>query len=115
MQLKEIVTDILIPSAKIPKYALNINHPLGGDKAYLFQKYLGYTQDNYSFLEQQIKEKTLTANAVERPPNDYGRIFQIDLEILGNYQGQKEKVRIGWIVKPNSTVAQLTTLYIIEK
>jgi hypothetical protein len=47
--------------------------------------------------------------------NDYGRIFQVDLEILGNYEGQKERVRTGWIVKFNTSVAQLTTLYIIER
>jgi hypothetical protein len=39
----------------------------------------------------------------------------MSLEILGNYEGQKEKVRTGWILKPNSNVAQLTTLYIIER
>ncbi len=115
MKLKDIVTGIFIPPAKIPKYALNTNHPLGGDKAYMFQRHLGYTQDNYDFLEQQIREKALTANTVERQPNEYGRIFQVDLEILGNYEGQKEKVRTGWIVKPHSSVAQLTTLYIIER
>lgn len=115
MKLQDLVSDIVIPPAKIPKYALNINHPLGGDKAYMFQRHLGYTQDNYSFLEQQILQKALTANAVERPANNYGRIFQVDLEILGNYEGQKETVRTGWIVKFNTTIAQLTTLYIIER
>ncbi|MDJ0659445.1 MAG: hypothetical protein QNJ42_08130 [Crocosphaera sp.] len=115
IQLQNIVAGIVIPPNKIPKYALNTNHPIGGDKAYMFQRHLGYTKDNYSFLEQQIKEKALTANAVERQPNDYGRIFQVDIEILGNYQGQKETVRTGWIVKPNSNLAQLTTLYIIER
>ena len=115
MKLQNIVAGVFIPPNKIPKYALNTNHPIGGDKAYMFQRHLGYTQDNYSFLEQQIKQKALTANAVERQPNQYGRIFQVDLEILGNYEGQKETVRTGWIVKPNSSLAQLTTLYIIER
>ncbi len=115
MKLENIVTAISIPPNKIPKYALNLNHPIGGDKAYMFQRHLGYTQDNYSFLEKQIQEKALTANAVERQPNEYGRIFQVDLEILGNYQGQKETVRTGWIVKPDSNLAQLTTLYILER
>ena len=115
MKLQDIVSDIFIPPNKIPKYALNPNHPIGGDKAYMFQRYLGYTQDNYSFLEQQIREQALTANAVERQPNNYGRIFQVDLEILGNYREQKEKIRTGWIVKFNTTVAQLTTLCIIGR
>ncbi len=115
MKLKNLVNGIFIPPTKIPKYALNTNHPIGVDKAYMFQRYLGYTQDNYGFLEQQIREKALTANAIERQPNRYGRIFQVDLEILGNYEGQKEKVRTGWIVKPLNSLAQLTTLYIIER
>lgn len=115
MKLQDIVTDVLIPSDKLTKYALNINHPLGGDKAYMFERYLGYNQDNYSFLKQQILKQVLVANAIECQPNNYGRIFQIDMEILGNYEGQKEKVRTGWIIKFNTTVAQLTTLYIIGR
>ncbi|MBF2058094.1 MAG: hypothetical protein IGQ45_12990 [Cyanobacterium sp. T60_A2020_053] len=113
MKLQNIVSEVYIPLQKITIYALNPNHPYGGDKAYMFKKYLGYTQDNYGFLKQQIERKALTANALELTSNQYGRIFQIDLEIQGNYEGQKEKVRTGWIVKNNSNIAQLTTLYII--
>lgn len=115
MKLLDIVSQVYIPLSKITGYALNLNHPYGGDKAYMFKEHLGYTQDNYGFLKQQIEEKALIANALERPSNQHGRIFQVDLEILGNYEGQKEKVRTGWIIKPNSNVAQLTTLYIIER
>ncbi len=115
MRLEDIVSQINIPIAKITGYALNLNHPVGGDKAYMFKKHLGYTQDNYQFLIEQIEGKVLTALAVELEPNQYGRIFQVDLEILGSLLGQKEKVRTGWIIKPNSNVAQLTTLYIIER
>lgn len=115
MRLKDIVNQINIPIQKIIGYALKLDHPYGGDKAYMFKKYLGYTQNNYSFLLAQIEEKALREDAIERPSNEYGRIFQIDLEILGNYEKQKEIVRTGWIVKSNSNVAQLTTLYIISR
>lgn len=115
MKLSEIVSQIYIPLMKITGYALKLNHPYGGDKAYMFKKHLGYTQDDYAFLLQQIEKKVLTADAIERPSNQHGRIFQVDLQILGNYEGQKEIVRTGWIVKPNSSIAQLTTLYIIER
>lgn len=115
MKLEDFVTEIYIPIQKITTYALNPNHPVGGDKAYLFEKYLGYTQNNYSFLKQQIEEKVLKARALEITPKGFGRLFQVDLDILGNYQGQKEKVRTGWIIKSNRNIAQLTTLYIIER
>lgn len=115
MKLKDVVSEIYIPIKKITGYALKLNHPSGGDKAYMFKRHLGYTQDNYSFLLTQIEEKALTENAIERPSNEHGRIFQVDLQILGNYEGQQETVRTGWIVKPNSNIARLTTLYIIER
>jgi hypothetical protein len=115
MKLKDIVSKIYIPLQKITGYALKLNHPDGKDKAYMFKKHLGYTQDNYAFLLTQIEEMALTASAFERPSNEHGRIFQVDLQILGNYEGQKETVRTGWIVKPKSNIAQLTTLYIIER
>ncbi|NCO76690.1 MAG: hypothetical protein GW795_16120 [Cyanobacteria bacterium] len=115
MKLKDIVSEIYIPIKKITGYALKLNHPNGGDKAYMFKRHLGYTQDNYAFLLAQIEEKALIEDTIERPPNEHGRIFQVDLQILGNYEGQKEIVRTGWIIKPNSNIAQLTTLYIIER
>ncbi|WP_017295022.1 DUF6883 domain-containing protein [Geminocystis herdmanii] len=115
MKLKDIVSQIHIPLTKITGYALKLNHPSGRDKAYMFKKHLGYTQDNYAFLIEQIEEMALTANAIECPSNEHGRIFQVDLQIFGNYEGQKETVRTGWIVKPESNIAQLTTLYIIER
>lgn len=113
MKLQNIVSKIYIPLEKITAYALNLNHPYGGDKAYMFKEYLGYIEDNYGFLKHQIETNVLIANAIELRSNQYGRIFQVDLEILGNYEGQKEKVRTGWIVKHKSNIAQLTTLYII--
>lgn len=91
MKLLDIVSGIYLPISKITGYALNINHPVGGDKAYMFRKHLGYTQDNYQFLLQQIEEKALTADAVELKPNQYGRIFQVDLEILGSESRAKRK------------------------
>ncbi len=50
-------------------------------------RHLGYTQDNYVFLLMQIEEMALTEEAIERPSNEHGRIFQVDLQILGNYEG----------------------------
>lgn len=109
MKLKDIVSDIYIPIRKITKYALDPQNVNSKNKAFMFQKHLGYTQDNYQFLLEQIKEKALTENAIPKEKDEYGDRYQVDLEILGNHEQQKEIIRTGWIVRPNTNIAQLTT------
>lgn len=115
MKLIDIVSTLYIPIQKITDYALDLNNPNSKDKAFMFHQHLGYSQDNYQYLIEQIESKALEKDAIPKDIDEYGARYQIDLEILGNYEGQKEIVRTGWIVRPNSNVAQLTTLYITRK
>jgi len=115
MKLREITTKIVIDHRKITEYALNIESPRGKDKALMFKLHLGYTKHNYKKLKQQIEDKILDADVTKTIFDSYGQRYQIDLEIEGINEQQKEIVRTGWIIEPNQDFARLTTLYIRSK
>ena len=92
MKLKDIVNKVKIDSRKFTQYALNLDNPKGLNKALMFQRYLGYTQDNYEPLLVQIADKVLEANAVYQSTDPHGQLYQVDLEIRGIEPGQKEIV-----------------------
>lgn len=111
MKLREIVTRLVIPPRKLTDYALNLENPVGRDKAVIFQRLLGFTQDNYELLLVQISEQALDNEAVLGRNDEHGQRYTVDLEIIG-IEGQREIVRTGWIVEPESNVARLVTLYV---
>lgn len=89
-------------------------NPKGKDKAVMFEKYLGYTKDNYQSLLDQINDLVLDA-AIPQNQDQFGTRYRVDLEIKGIEMQQVEIVRTGWLIPPNSRQARLTTLYITKK
>ncbi|MEG4067464.1 hypothetical protein QUA42_08920 [Microcoleus sp. Pol11C2] len=47
MNLKELVSPLVIDPRKLTEYALNLDNPVGSDKAVIFQRRLGFSQENY--------------------------------------------------------------------
>jgi hypothetical protein len=115
MKLKEIATQIQIDPRKLTDYALNPNNPVGADKVFMFQQHLGYTRANYELLLQQIQHKAPEAEAIFQRTDEHGDRYQVDLDIMGIEEGQQETVRTGWIIMPNSSIARLTTLYVVRR
>ncbi len=50
MKLREIAAQIQIDPCKLTDYALNPENPVGKDKAFMFQKHLGFTRSNHEPL-----------------------------------------------------------------
>jgi hypothetical protein len=111
MKLRDIATQIQIDPRKLTEYALNPDNPVGADKAFMFQQYLGFTQANHELLLQQIQLKSPNTEAIFQRSDEHGDRYQVDLDIIG-IEGQQETVRTGWIVEPNSSAARLITLYV---
>jgi len=112
VKLREIVEQIFIDSRKLTTYALDPSSLKGGNKAIMFRKHLGFTQDNYQLLLNQIQDKVMDNEATLGVYNEYGQSYQVDILINGIALGQQEIVRTGWIVKPDEDFARLTTVYI---
>ncbi|NJL89955.1 MAG: hypothetical protein HC916_09335 [Coleofasciculaceae cyanobacterium SM2_1_6] len=112
MQLGAIVSHIFIDPSKLIKYSLNKNHKDGGNKAIMFEQYLGFTPENYQLLLEQIQSKVMDAEAVIGYYDEYGQRYRVDILIVGVELGQQEIVRTGWLVDPDNNIAKLTTVFI---
>jgi filamentous hemagglutinin len=73
MTLREIVSRIIIDSRKLTDYALNLENPVGRDKAVMFHRHLGFTQDNYELLLVQISEQERQQEVLEFARSLYQR------------------------------------------
>lgn len=115
MKLRDIVDRFYIDPRKLKEYALNPDNPIGVDKSIMFQKRLGFIQENHQLLIQQIEASVMDAEATLGNLDQHGQRSQIDLTITGIEQGQQETVRTGWIVRPDEDFARLVTLYILRR
>ena len=111
MKLGDIVSRIELDPRKLTEYTLNPDNPVGADKAVMFQRHLGFTRDNYEPLLEQISTQALDAEAILGRTDKHGQRYRVDLEITGT-EGQREIVRTGWILEPDSDAARLVTLYV---
>jgi len=115
LKLADLVERLVIDPRKLTDYALNPNSPHGKHKAILFEKLLGFTQDNYAGLIHQLKERCLQAEAVFHSEDEFGRRYTVEIHIEGT-TGQWATVRTGWIVPTDETnTAHLVTLYVRKR
>jgi hypothetical protein len=114
MKLGEIVQTIHIDPRKLTEYALNPDHPHGLHKAWLFNKILGYTKENYQILKNQIEARALSSETIAGKADQRGQRYTVDIVIKG-IEGQNAVVRTGWLVAPDSNEARLTTLFVRKR
>ncbi|WP_228465450.1 DUF6883 domain-containing protein [Listeria seeligeri] len=100
-----------ISPKKLTEYALNPEHPIGGNKAKVFESTLGYNKSNADDLLKQVYDKLPESEAVLGNLDVYGQRYTVDMSITGP-NGKAKTVRTGWIIKPNSTSPELTTIYV---
>ena len=105
------VEDATINPKKLTDYALNPEHPVGANKAKVFDSALGYNQSNADGLMNQIYEKLPQTESVLGKVDNYGQRYTVDIPITGP-NGNTATVRTGWILKPGSTKPELTTLFV---
>ena len=96
---------------KLTGYALNPEHPVGGNKAKVFESALGYNQSNADNLMKQIYEKLSQNEAILGKLDQYGQRYTVDIPITGP-NGNTVNVRSGWIIKTGSDVPELTTIFV---
>jgi len=115
LKLADLVERLIVDPHKLTLYALNPNSPYGRHKAVLFEKLLGFTQNNYAGLMHQLEQRCLHAEATFHSEDEFGRRYTVDVLIDGT-AGQQVTVRTGWIVPTNeATIAHLVTLYVKEE
>ncbi|MEO0510058.1 MAG: DUF6883 domain-containing protein [Verrucomicrobiota bacterium] len=99
-----------IDPRKLTDYALNPNHPVGGNKAKVFESALGYNQSNAQGLLKQLQQGVLNNTPVAGKVDNFGSRFTVDIPVTG--PGGSGTVRTGWIFKSGSNTPELTTLFV---
>ncbi|HSV81479.1 MAG TPA: hypothetical protein VLK85_19965 [Ramlibacter sp.] len=99
-----------IPAAKLAGYALNADHPVGGNKARVFKAALGYTPENAGELEAAIRAGLRANPALARGATRFGMAYQVDMELTG--PAGTAIVRTAWLVPPGSDAPRMTSAYI---
>nr|WP_285858223.1 T7SS effector LXG polymorphic toxin [Bacillus safensis] len=100
-----------IDPRKLTDYALNPNHPVGGNKAKVFESALGYNQSNARQLMEQIQKNLASTTATLGKVDQYGQRYTVDMLIKGP-NGKTATVRTGWIIKSGSNTPEMTTLFV---
>lgn len=96
---------------KVTSYALNTEHPVGGNKAKVFESALGYNQANAGELIAKVQEGARLYPAKLGTADKFGQRVTIDMPITGP-NGKTTTVRTGWIYDPGSSTPRMTTLYV---
>ena len=75
-----------IPNAKLRDYALNPEHPEGGHKARVFLAALGFRQEDWPALRDQILEGVTRYPVTGvRPWLPWGMRYEVRVEITGRH------------------------------
>ena len=100
----------IIDPRKLTSHALNPGHPIGGNKARVFQSVLGFTARDAALLVERIQSGVLENPASRGVTNVHGTLYTVDISITGpNGSGV---IRTAWIVEPGAMGPRLITLYV---
>ena len=103
-----------IPRSKTADYALNPDHPTGRHKAEAFRSALGFTRDDAPEVERQIYEWMGRNDPSSKGSNQYGELFESDIEMVGK-SGKTARVIASWIVRKGDVKYHLTSLYVKKR
>jgi len=95
---------------KLTDHLLDSRHPVGGHKAHLFQRVLGFTGANANDLAGKILTGVRTAPAIVGLTDQYGTRYIVDMAIDG--PRGRATVRTGWIIDHGETEPRFVTAYV---
>ncbi len=109
------VSEAVYPQSKFVDYFLSPTHPVGQNKAEVFRNVLGYTQDNWTDLRDQIKRELPNTKARARGDEGHGPKFETIISITGP-TGRTADVMVSWIIDAdNDGELRLTTAHVMEE
>lgn len=96
---------------KLRDYVLNPLHPVGKHKARVFLSKLGIKKNDAETLKNKIIKEMDYADIEWMHKDQFGKRFKTDLSLHIN--NREAMIRTVWIVKKQSSVAELVTCYVI--
>ncbi|MFP7202204.1 minor capsid protein [Lysinibacillus halotolerans] len=101
-----------IEDKKLFGYILNKKHEVGGDKALVFDKVLGYNETNGELLRKEVIEKLPESYTEFRGEDKFGKRYGTYIELTG-LKNRKVLATAGWILSDG--LLRLTTLFILDE
>jgi hypothetical protein len=93
---------------KFTGYALNPDHPVGGNKAKVFASATGFTKENAQDLMDQIQHGVTQHTPVPGKVDQWGHRYTVEIPVTG--PTGSGTVTTGWIYKAGEDNPTLTTL-----
>ncbi len=84
----------VIDPRKFTEYALNPQHPVGRNKARVFESVLGFTKNNAEDLMRQVRQGVLENTPAPGKVDQFGERFTVDIPVTG--PAGSGIVRTGW-------------------
>lgn len=103
-----------IPEAKLTKYALNMDHPKGREKAIAFKEALGFTEEDSREIMSQVYRWVGEHEPTFRDSGKYGDSCTTDMTMVGK-NGKTARVLVGWMKEPGRDKMKLTTIYVAKR
>ena len=103
------VRKAVVEPSKVRDYLLSPSHPVGRFKAVVFLA-LGYTQDNWGKLKDDLLAIAQTGDAVPAEPSTYGQKYEVSGKLTGP-NGQVRYFKTLWLVESGKSVPRFLTAY----
>lgn len=101
-----------IDAKKLEAYALNADHPVGGNKARRFKAALGFDQGNADELAAAIRAALAGGEAIKGLLDKHGQRYSVDMKLNG--PAGSAVVRTAWIVAKDDSAPRLVSVYVKE-
>ena len=102
-------TQAVVDPTKIRDYLLSRSHPVGRFKAAVFHA-LGYTQDDWPRLRDDLLAHALSGEATARERGPHGKKYVVSGTLTGP-NGRNGKFTSVWLVPNNSPAPRFVTAY----
>lgn len=99
----------IVETAKVRDYLLSAEHPIGRAKAPFFHA-LGFSQEQWSELQEALLALGRTGDATPREPNAFGQKYLVR-GILRGPRGRTADTLTVWIVLHGEAVPRFVTAY----
>jgi hypothetical protein len=96
---------------KLADYSLSREHPVGGHKAVLFERVLGFTAEYADELREILTHVAAHASAAVGRLDEFGQRYTIDFMLQTGIGSAS--VRSAWIVRPTEDFPRLTTCFVL--
>lgn len=103
---------VFIDIRKLAEYVLNLDHPLGRNKARVFKAVLGITAEQAGALRETIIVGVRDGQWIWTRSDEFGDRFYIDCPV-STVRGSAI-VRTAWIVRTGEDFPRLTTCYVLS-